>query len=125
MFSIRRSVPRAARRCKQQRSQRRQSATHILEAEQSLAGETLQLPPHLLRYGRQVRREGEYSGPGLLCAESEEGCVEYKLRLSTANPTRFQHLVSACACTRHHCGVLLLLPRLLPSAIALCPHPGR
>lgn len=56
--------------------------------------DTANLPPHLRRYGLQSRSSREFSGPPLLLAESEEGCVEYKLRLSSCSEVRFQQLVT-------------------------------
>ena len=83
------------RRSKQQRAERRQSALDAIDSASLGGEEVLHLPRHLRHYGRQLRHHGEYSGPALLSAESEEGYVEYKLRLSSSNPTRFQQLVSA------------------------------
>jgi GTPase len=54
----------------------------------------LNLPPFLRRYGVQIKNPWEFSGPSVLKEESDEGCVEYKLRLSRGNPTRFQQLVT-------------------------------
>jgi len=58
------------------------------------ATDELNLPPFLRRYGVQTKNSWEFSGPSVLKEESDEGCVEYKLRLSRGNPTRFQQLVT-------------------------------
>ena len=52
------------------------------------------LPPFLRNYGRRTRNAREFSGPPVISEESDEGCFEYKLRLSCENSTRFQQLVS-------------------------------
>lgn len=52
------------------------------------------LPPHLRHYGKSVRGDKLFSGPSLLAAESDEGSLEYKLRLSYTSPARFQQLVT-------------------------------
>lgn len=54
----------------------------------------INLPKHLRLYGVQLRQTSEYGGPSLLAAESDEGQVEYKLRLSSSNASRFQQLVT-------------------------------
>ncbi|KAG7667534.1 putative GTP-binding protein 2 [Nannochloris sp. 'desiccata'] len=54
----------------------------------------LNLPPFLRHYGVQIKNPWEFSGPSVLKEESDEGCVEYKLRLSRGNPTRFEQLVT-------------------------------
>jgi hypothetical protein len=60
------------------------------------------LPPHLASYRLQRRHERDYSGPGVLGAEDDEGSVEYKLRLRHPTPARFHQLV-----TRAHSAVQL------------------
>lgn len=45
-----------------------------------------------MRYGIRVR--SNENGPSILLPENEEGSIEYKLRLTTNNPLRFQQLVT-------------------------------
>ncbi len=60
----------------------------------SWEADIVDLPPHLRHYGKSVRGDKLFSGPSLLAAESDEGSLEYKLRLSYASPARFQQLVT-------------------------------